>query len=119
MIGALVLPAAYLVGVQWGLTGLAAAWLATYPVMLVVLASRVLPAIGASPLLLVRAVVPPLNAALAMAAVVVLVDRALPPFSPGLRLLALVSIGGVIYGGWMLAFSRTTVQALLALVRKR
>lgn len=119
MIGAVVLPAAYLVGVQWGLTGLAAAWLCTYPVMLVVLASRVLPAIGVSPLALVRAVAPPLNAALAMAAVVLLVDRALPDLGPGLRLIALTAVGGAVYAGWMLVFSRPTVTALVALIRKR
>ena len=119
MIGAVVLPAAYLVGVQWGLTGLAAAWLAAYPLMLAVLAARALPAIGASPLALARAVLPPLQAALAMAAIVLLADRLLPLGGPLPRLAVLVTIGGAVYAGWMLIFSRPTVRALIDLVRRR
>ncbi|HEU0044185.1 lipopolysaccharide biosynthesis protein [Sphingomonas sp.] len=119
MIGAVVLPFAYLVGVRWGLTGLAGAWLVAYPIMLAVLAARVLPAIQASPRALLAAIMPAVQAALAMAATVVLVDRLRPIESPGLRLLLLIGAGGTVYAGWMLAFSRETVRDLITLVRRR
>ena len=118
VIGAVVLPAAYLLGVHWGLIGLAAAWLVTYPVMLVVLAWQVLPAIGVSARALVRAVAPAAQAAVAMAAAVTLADRLLPETGPALRLLLLAGFGAGLYAGWLLAFARPTVAELRALIRR-
>ena len=119
IVGAIVLPLAYLVGVRWGVTGLAAAWLATYPVMLVVLGRRVLPAIGVTAPALARAVAPPVMAAIAMAAVVTLVDQGLPSMPMFARLTLLVALGAGTYAGWLLAFARSTVAEVVALVRRR
>jgi O-antigen/teichoic acid export membrane protein len=117
MVGAALLPVAYLVGVRWGAEGLAAAWLVTYPVMLVVLGRRVLPAIGVSAGALVRAVAPAAQAAVAMAAVVTLADRLLPDTGAALRLLLLAGIGAGLYAGWLLVFARETVRELKRMVR--
>ena len=119
MIGAVVLPMAYLMGVQGGLTGLAAAWIVAYPLMLVVIARGVLPVIGVTARELAGAVAPSLNAALAMAALVLLLDRLLPPLGPGLRLAILAPAGAALYAGWLWCFARATVERLLAMVRRR
>ena len=119
VIGAVVLPVAYLIGVQGGLTGLAAAWIVAYPLMLGVIARGVLPVIGVTARQLAAAIAPSLNAALAMAAVVLLVDRVLPPLGPGLRLAMLVPAGAGVYAGWLLLFARPTVARLLDVARRR
>ncbi|MGJ3628945.1 polysaccharide biosynthesis C-terminal domain-containing protein [Sphingomonas sp. MMS24-JH45] len=84
--GAAILTVAFLLWVRWGITGLALAWLAAYPFYLVLGSRRALPVIGVRAGELVRAVAPPLVAALAMAALVGAVDAALPPLHPVPRL---------------------------------
>jgi O-antigen/teichoic acid export membrane protein len=119
MIGAGVLPIACAVGVRWGLTGLAAAWLIAWPVMLAVLASRALPAIEVGTRELARAIAPAVQAAVAMAVVLLMVDGRLPPFAAAARLGVLVATGACVYASWMLIFSRPTVRTLWAMVRPR
>ena len=119
MIGAVVLPIAYLVGIAaGGAAGLAAAWLVAWPIMLLILGGRALPAIEVTARALAAAVAPSVRAAVAMALTVVLLGRALPPLTPGLALALLGSVGAAIYAGWLLAFARPTVTALVTLVRR-
>jgi len=117
--GSLILAAAFLVGVNWGATGLAWAWIAGYPLYLAVSAWRSLPVIGLSARALAAAVVPPAVAAVAMALVVTGVDRLLPPIDPAPRLALLVLTGAIVYGAWLLAFARDAVGELVALTRRR
>lgn len=117
--GAAILAAGFLIGVRWGAMGLAAAWLAAYPVYLAVGTYLALPVIGARPRDLADAIAPPLLAALAMAIVVGLADGLIHTWPPLPRLAALVAIGGAVYAGWLVAFSRALVRDLIALVFKR
>jgi len=117
--GAIVLSVAFLVGIRWGVHGLAIAWIAAYPLYLAISAWRTLPVIGVKAAALARAIAPPVIAALAMALVVRLVDTALPPLAPLPRLAALIAVGGTIYTGWLLAFSRATLTGAIALIRRR
>ncbi len=117
--GAAILGVAFLVGVHWGPTGMGIAWIAGYPLYLGISAWRSLPVIGARFRDVAQAVASPTLAAIGMALVVGLVDRGLPPLSPGVRLCSLVATGVLVYGGWMYAFSREAVGELIAVVRKR
>ncbi len=117
--GAAVLAASFLVGVQWGPTGIAAAWIVAYPVYLAVSMWRSLPMIGARLRDVADAVAPPLLAAVAMAMVVTLVDHALPPLPPFPRLALLASTGVAVYGLWLVTFSRGVVREIIELVRLR
>ncbi|WP_293874748.1 MULTISPECIES: lipopolysaccharide biosynthesis protein [unclassified Sphingomonas] len=117
--GALVLAAAFLVGVRWGPVGLAWSWLAAYPVYLAVSTWRSLPVIGARVRDLADAIAPAACAAIGMAVVVTLTDRSLPPLAPPARLAVLVAIGAATYGAWLALFARGTVRELIAVVRKR
>jgi len=67
----------------------------------------VLPVIGLSAIALARAIVPTVTAALAMGAMVMLLDDILPPMAVQARLLILVAFGGAVYAGWLLLFART------------
>lgn len=118
-VGALVLALAFLVGVRWGPLGLAWSWVAAYPVYLAASTWRSLPVIGASVRALAEAIAPAACAAIGMAVVVTLADRALPPLEAPVRLVVLVAVGGVTYGAWLALFARRTVAELVAVVRKR
>jgi len=117
--GAFVLAASFLVGVQWGPTGIAAAWIVAYPIYLAVGAWRSLPVIGARARDVAAAIAPPLLAAVAMALVVTLVDRALPPLHPLPRLALLGSIGAATYVLWLAVFARDVVREIVELIRLR
>lgn len=116
--GAAVLAIGFVIGVQWGATGLAAAWIAAYPVYLAISCWRSLPVIGVRFGALVAAIVPPLMAALAMAAVVAVVDAGLPVLHPLPRLAILVGVGVVTYGGWLFLFARSLVREVIGLIRR-
>lgn len=118
-VGAAVLTAGFLIGVHWGAPGLAAAWILAYPLYLVTSCRRALPVIGARGRDVAGAIAPPLAAALAMAAIVGLVDRALPPLAPPPRLALLVAAGGAAYAGWLAVFARKRLAELRALLPGR
>ncbi len=116
--GALIMPAAFMVGIHWGSVGLAWAWLAGMAALLAATLAVSLPAIGVGFRALAGAIAPPLGAALAMAAGVVALDLVLPPLGPGARLALLVPAGAALYAGLLLAFARPIVAEVLALIRR-
>ncbi|GGP00633.1 lipopolysaccharide biosynthesis protein [Stakelama pacifica] len=117
--GAILLSIGFLAGVRWGVTGLAASWLATYPLYLFISARRTLPVIGARWRAVGAAIAPPLLAASAMAALCLMVDGAfaqtLPPVS---RLAILVATGAASYGALLMLFARSLVAEIWGLVRR-
>jgi hypothetical protein len=119
VVGASVLAAGFLVGVQWGAIGLAVAWLVTYPIYLTIAARIALPVIGVRASQLIGAIRVPLTASLAMAAVLVVVDRLLPELTALPHLALLVAVGAIVYAGWLLMFARSTLADTWALIRAR
>ncbi|MCM8730921.1 lipopolysaccharide biosynthesis protein [Hephaestia sp. GCM10023244] len=118
--GSAIMFTAFLIGVRWGPTGLAWAWIAGYPLYLAASAWRSLPIIGLPAGALIAAMVPAAVAAGAMAIGVTLLKGVLPPLAPVANLAILVTAGAALYGAWMLLFARDAVTELTALVfRKR
>lgn len=117
--GAIVMPIAYLVGVEWGAAGMAWAWLGGYPLISLVASLLVLPLLGIGIGDLLDALRPALLASTAMAAVVIALDVTLPVLSPVLRLALLVAAGGTAYGSALLLGARDMVRELLLLIRPR
>lgn len=118
-IGAAVLAVGFLVGVHWGAVGLAAGWIAAYPVYLAISLQRSLPVIGARPGAVAAAILPPLAAATAMALIVLLTDRLLHDAHAIPRLVILVGVGAATYAAWLFAFARPLVREIVALARNR
>lgn len=116
--GAALLPLAFLIGVHWGVKGLALTWIAVWPVFLAITAARSLPVIGLSWRDWLAAIAPPVTAAAAMGLVVVLIDRALPPLTPLPHLLVLAAAGAAIYGAWLWLFARETVEDAIRMIRR-
>ena len=116
--GALILGIAYLIGVHWGPTGLAWSWIAAYPLYLAISIWRSLPVLGVTLSRLIDAIAPAVLAAIAMAGVVLLVDRALPPMVPPARLAILVASGAAVYAALLAIFARQRLADLVALIRR-
>jgi hypothetical protein len=117
LIGAVLLPLAFVVGLRWGVTGLAASWFFAYILYLAITAWRVLPVLGLSAMALAKAIAPTVTPAIAMGALVVGIDHLLPVMAVQLRLAILVAAGGVVYLGWLWLFSRDIVLEAISMVR--
>ncbi len=118
-VGGILLPIAFVMGVQFGVTGLTIAWVSVWPLYLAITARRSLREVGLTAPALARAIAPPVLAGLAMAAIVALVGAGLPPLTPVSRLAILVGTGALAYGGWLALFARGTLGELIAFVRRR
>jgi len=119
MCGAVILPAAFLVGVRFGIVGMAYAWLIGMPLLLVVSAALSLPAIGLSAATWARSASPGFFAAAGMVLVVLGLGALLPPLPPPARLAILVPAGTAAYGALLFLFGRTIVEEVLALLRRQ
>jgi O-antigen/teichoic acid export membrane protein len=97
-VASLVMPAAFVVGSHWGLTGLATAWLVGFPVVFIVAMRLFLPVIGLRVRDLLVAMARPVLASAGMAAGVTLVRIPLESGSSlTVRLTVLVVAGAVTY----------------------
>jgi hypothetical protein len=116
--GAVVLPIAFLIGIQLGVMGMAIAWLIAFPILTGVTAALSLPAIGVRARQLLLAIAPGLLASAGMVVPVLMLDSALPPMPPVARLATLVLTGAATYLALLLLFARQLVGEIIALVRK-
>jgi O-antigen/teichoic acid export membrane protein len=119
LVGAAIMPVAFLIGLDWGIIGLAWAWLAGMAILLAATILIALPAIGASRRALALAVAPGLAASIAMAAAVKGLDLLLPALGPAERLAALVPFGAALYAALLFLFARPLVDETIALLRPR
>ncbi len=116
-LGAVLMTVAFLIGISWGATGLAWAWLGGMASLLVATLFVALPAIGARRREFLKAAAPGVAAAAAMALLVIGFDRLLPPLDAAARLGLLGSFGAASYAGLLLLFARGAVDEMVALVR--
>ncbi len=116
LIAALAMPAAFLVGAQWGVVGIALAWLLAYPPVFCIAVHRAHPAIGVGVTDFLSAMLWPAVAAVVMYAVVVSISR----YTRGagasyFSLLLLVLVGAIAYVSVLVAFDRARIREALAL----
>jgi O-antigen/teichoic acid export membrane protein len=116
--GAVIMPAAFLIGIGFGTEGMAFAWLAAFPVLTLVTAALSLPAIGVSAAALVKAVMPGLLASSAMLLLVLGIDAALPPMPVYLKLGILVGVGAGAYAALLFVFARAVVDDLMGMIKR-
>jgi O-antigen/teichoic acid export membrane protein len=119
MFGALLLPVAVLIGLRWGITGLAFAWLGGTAILCAVTAFVSLPALGIRRTALACALAPGLAASAAMALLVIGLDSLLPAMAPPARLLLLAGFGASAYAALLVLIARPVVDEALALLPRR
>lgn len=117
--GALLMPIAFLWGIEGGIMGLVHAWWLATPILLGVTLMLTLPKIGVRFGELVTSLLPVIAATAVMAAVVAGVDRLLGDVHPLPHLAALVAAGGVTYLGTLWLGWREVALETWAMLRKK
>lgn len=119
MAGAVIMPAAFFVGIQYGAIGLAWAWLLAFPLLTLVTVHLAGKPMGLRLRDLASATVPAILCAASMAVVVRGVDITLPPLAAPIHLGVLVCAGGLSFAAILFLFARQTMDALVGLVVRR
>jgi hypothetical protein len=116
--GAGLMITAFVIGAQWGLTGLSLAWLVAYPLYFVATLVRSAPVLGTTAgAVLARLARPLMASALMLATVEFLRAPAADALVYGpARLAALVLAGAAVYGAAMLTFGRGPFAEAMSLL---
>lgn len=117
--GAVILPICFLIGIQWGAQGLVLGWLVATPLLLIVTAALSLPAMQTHASAILRAILPSLLAAIAMAGGVHYALRAMHGLPNLTQLLAAVGLGALIYITLLFTFAHEALSELVMLVTQR
>ncbi len=118
LLSAVVMPTAFIIGTRWGIVGVAAAWIAAYPIVILPLYVVVFRHIEMGTSEYLRALWPALSSTVLMAAAVRLAQRALDPHWPvAARLAVQVGVGAAVYVGSLLVLHRERMRAMRELVR--
>lgn len=118
-VGAVLMPAAFLIGVRFGPTGLAWAWLGAFPILTAVTARLAGGPMGLRITDLIRAATPGIGCSVLMAVVVLGIDSLLPPLAPAMRLALLVPAGALAFLVALTLCARGTLEEVIALVVRR
>jgi len=120
-LASVVMPISFIIGSEWGVTGVALAWVVVYPAVLFINIQRMMGAMGLKLLDFIRAILPALGLAIMMYLAVWVVGSALEDdnFNQTIKLLIIVTTGALIYGSLTLFFNRRGYQEVISLFKKR
>jgi hypothetical protein len=111
-----VMPAAFLLGLRWGATGLAYAWLVGFPLLPLFMFAQARDKLGIDARRLAAAVAPGLVSSAGMALAVFAFGHALSSFAPWQRLVLQAAFGAACYVGLLLVFSRAVLIEATGLI---
>lgn len=119
LIAMTIMPGAFLVGSQWGLTGVALAWSLAYPVYFLIMLARSLPILGVPGNRYFGGIWPAFVAGGAMYGTVKLSRLALQSTDAplALTLAVYICVGAIAYSGAICLIRRTLVQEFLTLIK--
>jgi hypothetical protein len=119
LLGAVVMPLAFLAGIQWGAAGLAWAWVLAFPAVPLFAFLQSRGPLGLTAGKMIAAVAPGLGASALMALLVSAAGLALDGLESWQRLPLLVAVGGAAYVATLYATSRQTLHEVIELVARR
>jgi O-antigen/teichoic acid export membrane protein len=114
-----VLPLGFWVGCRWGVVGLSASWLVTFPIVFGIMSMQMLRLLDLRLSELARAAAPATVAGTAMLVVVTGVGWLLPEVHDIVALATLIPIGAAVYLGILWTFHRDRLLETVDLVRHR
>ena len=119
-VGAIMMPTAFLIGIQFGAIGLAWVWLLVYPLFTVATIFIAGKPLGLRLTDVAIAALPGIGCAAAMAALVLAAGYWIPEnMAAPFRLVLLVMAGAASFGAILLIFARDSVDQLIGLVIRR
>jgi len=120
MYAIVIMPIAFLIGSNWGLTGVGIAWVIAFPIVLLIMLSKALPLVGLKIKDFVGAMVlPAIFSAVMYAVIYAMKSMLLSEFDPAVRLIMLVMVGAIVYILLLLSFHRAAWDEMLDLVKRR
>jgi O-antigen/teichoic acid export membrane protein len=117
--GAIIMPIAFGVGIFWGATGLAYAWLLGFPVLTLVTIRIAGAPVGVKIRDIATASTPAITLSAAMALFVLAIDATLPPLPAPAHLAILVCAGAASFAILLALFARSSLTEMLALILRR
>jgi len=119
LLAAVVMPVAFLAGVQWGVVGLSIAWVVAFPFVLLGTLVIFLPVIRLRVTDVLYAIARPALAGLGMYAAVALARGLIEPKMPMVaQLIILVLSGAIAYGAFSLALNRAGCKEIVGLLKR-
>lgn len=119
LLASIVMPISFMIGSQWGVNGVAMAWVTIYPVLFLINTRRMLSIVGLQLRDLLSAIVPTMGSAAGMYAAVWAARSLLSnDISQLTKLLVMILIGALVYGILTLFFNRSGYGDVLNLIRK-
>jgi len=119
LLGAVVMPLAFLAGIQWGAPGLSWAWVLAFPLVPLWAFLQSRGPLGLTAGKILAAVTPGLGASALMALMVAAAGLGLESMQSWQRLPLLVALGGAAYVATLYATSRQTLHEVIELVARR
>ncbi len=117
--GAVIMPACFLIGINYGVDGLIAAWWVSAPVLLLVTMVVTLPHIGLTMSDLLRTVAPAALAAVTMGGIVALLEYEVTRLPAPAELTLLVLSGAAIYLGLLWRYARPMMEQLFSVLTQK
>lgn len=120
LLASLVMPVAFLVASRWGIVGVAVAWVTVYPVVLLINYRRSMRAMGLGLRDLIHAIAPAVISAIGMYAAVWGARWLLGGDTSQLtKLLVMITIGVLMYGGLAWLLNRQGCREVYSLIRQK
>lgn len=116
LVGAILMPTAFLIGIRFGTIGLAWAWLCAFPILTAITTRLAGAPMGLRFSHLIRAAAPGLGCSLLMAGAVVMIDSMLPVLPAPARLGILVPAGALAFLAALMLCARGTLMELTGLI---
>ena len=118
-IGCVLMPAAFLIGVQWGLLGVSLAWLLAYPFYFLITLWITMPIVGMKVSRYIGEFIGPMAMGGIMYVAVILARHFISPLLPNaiLQLAMLISVGALTYSLLAILFQRKVLLELISMVR--
>ncbi len=120
LLASIVMPIAFLIGSQWGIVGIALAWVTVYPLILIINIHRMFQVVGLRLHDFWYVITPAMSSGMGMYLAVWIADISIADnINQWAKLLMMIAAGGAAYGGLTMLFNRRGYNEIIDLMRRR
>lgn len=119
-LASIVMPIAFLIGSQWGIVGIALAWVTVYPLVLIINIHRMFKVVELRLRDFWYVITPAMSSGMGMYLAVWITDISIADnINQWAKLLMMIAAGGAAYGGLTMLFNRRGYNEIIDLMRRR